>query len=193
MSGSSPSRRAFLESALSAVSSSLIVLSWPAIVAAGRDARVAQATNAGFTTLTGEEAVELAAVASRIIPSDSTAGATEAGAIYFIDRVLGTSRAEDLDAVRSGLHSLVGLTQARHDSPTFRALPVAAQDALLTEIESTPFFETMRYLTIAGTFSLPEYGGNRDGVGWSLLGFEMRHMWEPPFGYYDADYAREGR
>ena len=37
-------------------------------------------------------------------------------------------------------------------------------------------------------FSLPEYGGNRDGVGWKLLGFEDQHVFQPPFGYYDRDY-----
>jgi hypothetical protein len=37
-------------------------------------------------------------------------------------------------------------------------------------------------------FSLPAYGGNRDGVGWKLIGFEDEHVFHPPFGYYDRDY-----
>jgi hypothetical protein len=37
-------------------------------------------------------------------------------------------------------------------------------------------------------FTLPTYGGNRDGVGWKLIGFEDRHTFQPPFGYYDRDY-----
>jgi gluconate 2-dehydrogenase gamma chain len=187
------SRRAFLTSAGSAAGKSLILLSLPALISARVAAQAAQASMTGFKTLGQEEAAELAAVAARIIPTDTTPGATEAGAIYFIDNVLGTSRAEVLAPVRLGLASLTGAAQSTYDSPTFRSLGPGQQDALLRAIETTPFFDTMRYLTIAGTFSLPEHGGNRNGVGWGLLGFEMRHMWEPPFGFYDAEYAREGR
>jgi hypothetical protein len=43
-------------------------------------------------------------------------------------------------------------------------------------------------LTLVGMFALPKYGGNRDGVGWKLLGFQDQHIFEPPFGYYDRDY-----
>jgi len=37
-------------------------------------------------------------------------------------------------------------------------------------------------------FALPQYGGNRDSVGWKLIGFEDLHVFHPPFGYYDRDY-----
>ena len=30
--------------------------------------------------------------------------------------------------------------------------------------------------------------GNRDGVGWKVIGREREHMFQPPFGYYDKDY-----
>ena len=60
------------------------------------------------------------------------------------------------------------------------------------EIENTEFFSTLRYLTIAGMFSLPEYGGNRENIGYQLIGFDDRHFWQPPFGFYDADYAEKG-
>jgi gluconate 2-dehydrogenase gamma chain len=159
-----------------------------------REAAVAaQTAGAAFTTLGADEAAEFQAIAARIIPTDDTPGATEAGAIYFIDNVLGTSRAEALEPMRQGLAALKASAQSTYSAATFRQLQPAQQDALLKAIETTPFFTTMRYLTIAGTFSLPEYGGNRDGVGWKLIGFEMQHMWHPPFGFYDADYAREGR
>jgi hypothetical protein len=44
-------------------------------------------------------------------------------------------------------------------------------------------------LTLFGMFSTPSYGGNRDGAGWKLLGFEDMHAFQPPFGYYDRNYA----
>jgi hypothetical protein len=37
-----------------------------------------------------------------------------------------------------------------------------------------------------GFFGNPSYGGNRDLVGWKLIGFEDRFQFEPPFGYYDG-------
>jgi gluconate 2-dehydrogenase gamma chain len=81
---------------------------------------------------------------------------------------------------------------ATYGSASFSALAPEQQDALLVSIEDTEFFGTMRYMTIAGMFSLPEYGGNRDYAGWNLIGFEHKHVWEPPFGFYDADYMAKG-
>jgi hypothetical protein len=41
-------------------------------------------------------------------------------------------------------------------------------------------------------FAMPAWGGNRDGAGWALLGFDSRHVWQPPFGYYDAGHHGAG-
>ena len=80
----------------------------------------------------------------------------------------------------------------RFNAAYFHELEAAQQDQLLTEIEDSEFFGTIRYLTIAGMFSLPDYGGNRGNIGYQLLGFEDRQVWQPPFGFYDADYAEKG-
>jgi hypothetical protein len=40
-------------------------------------------------------------------------------------------------------------------------------------------------------FAMPSYGGNRDKLGWALIGFQDRHSWQPPFGYYDKGYSGE--
>ena len=65
---------------------------------------------------------------------------------------------------------------------------VTEQVAFLTLVEHSPFFDTMRTLTILGTLSASQYGGNYAGVGWKLMGFEDQHVFTPPFGYYDLDY-----
>jgi hypothetical protein len=31
--------------------------------------------------------------------------------------------------------------------------------------------------------------GNYRGAGWTLMGFEDRHAFTPPFGYYDREYT----
>ena len=186
------SRRAFLAHTGAAARTSIIALSVPMILSASTQARAAQAMQAEFKILSANEAAEFAAIASRIIPSDGTPGATEAGAVYFMDTVLSGSHKDELPAMQEGLKGLQELTQSRYSSPTFYTLTPEQQDLLLTEIEKGQFFRTMRFMTIAGTFTLPEYGGNRDHIGWKMIGFEDRHMWMSPYGFYDADYAAKG-
>ncbi len=186
------SRRAFLRQTGIAARNSLIVLSLPVIMSSSAAASEAMLDNSAFKVLGSDEAREFAAIAARIIPTDETPGATEAGVIYFIDNVLGTSRTEALAPMREGLASLQATAQSTYGSASFSALTPEQQDALLVSIEETEFFGTMRYMTIAGMFSLPEYGGNRDYAGWKLIGFEHKHVWSPPFGFYDADYMARG-
>lgn len=189
---SQPSRRAFLQVALRAAQSSALSLTLPVILTACDRAQQAQLDGAGFNTLDAIEAAELEAIAARIIPSDETPGAGEAGVIYFIDHVMGT-RPEQLAELLSGLQELQARAAEQFGSGRFADLTPAQQDQLLRAIEQTPFFGTLRYLSIAGMFSLPEYGGNRDLAGYRLIGFEDRHVWTPPFGYYDADYRERGQ
>ncbi len=186
------SRRAFLRQTGIAARNSLIVLSLPVIMSSSAAASEAMLDNSAFKVLGSDEAREFAAIAARIIPTDETPGATEAGVIYFIDNVLGASRTEALAPMREGLASLQATAQSTYGSASFSALTTEQQDALLVSIEETEFFGTMRYMTIAGMFSLPEYGGNRDYAGWKLIGFEHKHVWSPPFGFYDADYMARG-
>jgi gluconate 2-dehydrogenase gamma chain len=186
------SRRAFLARANTAARTSLVVLSVPMILSASAQAQAARAAGAGFTALSATEAAEFAAVAARILPTDETPGATEAGAVHFMDAVLGTSHGDLLPALREGLFELQARAAETYGSASFAALTEPQQDRLLTEIEESAFFATLRFLTVAGTFSLPAYGGNRDGIGWKLIGFDHRHVWTSPYGFYDADYAAKG-
>jgi gluconate 2-dehydrogenase gamma chain len=180
------SRRAFLRSVSDSAQASLVVLSAPAALLAGQQAHAAMVAGADFTTLEPEEAAEFAAIAARIFPTDETPGATEAGVIFFMDRVLGAERAELLAELRTGLADLQAFAAANYGGTGFADRPVAQQDALLHGIEQSSFFTTMRYLTIAGMFASPARGGNRGEAGWQLLGFEDRHTWQSPYGYYDG-------
>lgn len=186
------SRRAFLQASASTARHSLILLTVPAILTACQEATEAQDSSASFTTLGNAEAAELQAIAARIIPTDEAPGATEARVIYFMDSVLGGSRAEVLTPIREGLTELQASAAAEYGVASFSELSSGQQDDLLQKIEETPFFDTVRYLTIAGMFAQPSHGGNHNKVGWELIGFEDRHMWQAPYGYYDADYIEKG-
>ncbi len=168
------------------------LLSVPTLLQAAEHAAAAHHEHKPLTTLGAEEAEEFAAIAARILPSDETPGATEGGVIYFMDTVLGSSRSEWLTPMREGLTALQAAAHGTYGSTGFSKLEPDQQDALLRTIEKTEFFDTVRFLTLAGMFALPEYGGNRDHMGWDLIGFDHRHAWAPPFGYYDADYMQRG-
>lgn len=185
-------RRAFLQSTGDAARGSCVALTMPMILAACNRANQARLNRDDFQTLSEEEVLEFDAIAARIIPTDETPGATEAGVIYFIDTVLGDGREAQLASLQAGLRELQTAAALTYNAAYFHFLEPEQQDQLLTASEESEFFSTIRYLTIAGMFALPEYGGNRDNAGNKLLGFEDRHVWQPPFGFYDADYAEKG-
>jgi gluconate 2-dehydrogenase gamma chain len=134
-----------------------------------------------------EQAAEVEAFADRIIPTDDTPGAREAGVVYFIDRALTTWAREQQPVFTSGLAKLATDVEAvvRGQSRLARLSP-AQQDAVLRSIEQTEFFGLMRFATLCGMFSLPGLGGNRDWSGWKLIGQEPAMEYRPPFGWYDS-------
>lgn len=186
------SRRAFFNSLTGAAGKSIIVLSMPTILHACRDARQARFKGQDLQTLTEEEANEFGAIAARIIPITTTAGAREAGVVYFMDNVLGDKREKELSVLREGLSELQETIIIDYETTFFHLLSEALQDQLINGIQETSFFHTLRYLTVAGMFSLPEYGGNRDLVGYEIIGYQNQAAWAPPYSFYDADFMDRG-
>jgi gluconate 2-dehydrogenase gamma chain len=192
-----PSRRHFLAAIGELASASWIAMNWPAIAAAAEHAGhdmaghdMMESPPAALTTLSAAEAAEVDAIANQIVPGGATPGAREAHAVYFIDRALGGFFAAQLPSFREGLAEFESAYAARHGAGApFSAAPDAQQIAWLHEVDTTPFFSAVRRLTLLGLIALPKYGGNHDGLGFKLIGVVNRHIWEPPFGWYDRDYA----
>jgi len=165
-------------------------LHWPAVAAAHQHAQ--RAVAAGDTTLsflTVQEAELFDAIAAQIVPTDDTPGAREAGAKYFADHACTGFFSYAAQDLRRGLAQCERDFRTAHPGePGFAAASPAGQKAYLTSIETTPFFGLVRALTILGLLADPVYGGNRDGVGWKLIGFDDAHVFQPPFGDYDRDY-----
>lgn len=185
-------RRAFLARAGAAIGGSRIAMSLPAILAASTAACRAREEGAPFKALTDAEAEDLAAMAAQILPSGDSPGATEAGVIYFMDAALAGPEADSLESLRAGLAELQSDVRETYGSDSFASLGEALQIETLEGIETSEFFASVRYLTLAGMFSHPSHGGNRGEVGWALIGFDGQTPSPPPFGYYDAEYMREG-
>jgi gluconate 2-dehydrogenase gamma chain len=189
------SRRQFLAGLSTAAKGSLIVLSLPAILTACRQANEQNPTasaDAQTTILSRDLAIELDAISARIVPTDDTPGAREAGSVRFMEVVLADGRQDQLTILQTGMVELNASANREFGVSSFAALSETQQDALLTAIETTPFFSTVRFLTVASLFALPQYGGTGPDVGYELIGMTHAHAYMPPFGYYDADYAARG-
>jgi gluconate 2-dehydrogenase gamma chain len=200
------SRRRFLFQAGTGISAAWVSAHWPQMVAAATHARQAAQSGSAykFDFFTPVEAAEVDALAARIIPADETPGAREAGVIYFIDRALVTFANGDQQKYREGLPELQ--SAVREKFPGVEKFSVATpeqQDEVLRSMDSQAhggaqgrrnqqvaqtFFDTIRIHTISAFLIDPEFGGNRGGVGWKLIGRDPEHMFQPPFGYYDKDY-----
>jgi gluconate 2-dehydrogenase gamma chain len=135
--------------------------------------------------LTAEEAALLTAIIARLIPADLNGpGAVEAGAVAYIDRALAGSLASSREAYRRGLAAVERYARSSRGG-SFRELTPVDQDSLLIDVEtgaatgsgagfdgsSAAFFALIRAHTWQGTFGDPHYGGNRDYIGWNLVGY----------------------
>jgi gluconate 2-dehydrogenase gamma chain len=182
-----PARRAFLRAAAAAGAA------WALSEVVGLEAAIAAAQSRRAETLTDAQARCLDAAVDRILPAvDGRPGAREAGAMYFIDRALGTFQSTQRPAYVKGLRDLDRRAARLTPGAAFAALTPAQQDDVLRAIEKTAFFQMLRVDTIVGTLALPTWGGNRDHAGWRMLGLDHRPIHQPPFGYYDAEAQKGG-
>jgi gluconate 2-dehydrogenase gamma chain len=154
----------------------------PAVLTEAAQAPASPARTAPLETLTAAEAETLDAVVARLIPTDANGpGAREAGAVQYIDRALAGALSATRDAYRSGLASLDAYARQAKGN-RFAQLSEADQDELLSALErnavssfgppgAAAYFNLVLNHTLQGTFGDPYYGGNRNFVGWDLVGY----------------------
>lgn len=135
------------------------------------------------------EARTVETMAERIFPATNTPGAKEAGALSYLQKALGESYRSCLPTYRRGIRDLNRHTRLTFGRP-FPDLNESEQDSVLTDLEAdrvdavrngAEFFELVRRHVLEGVFGEPNYGGNRDLIGWRLVGFPGQQ-----FGYRDA-------
>jgi len=202
------SRRRFLVSGTTGLSTAWVAANWPAALAAGQHAHhsVQSGVPQQFEFFTPEQATEIDALTSCIIPSDDTPGAREAGVVYFIDRALKTFASSDRQLYADGIAELQAVTRAMFPgvekfsatNPNEQLQILHALDKNRVSIyrpfrprpQAQNFFETLRQHAILGFLIDPssDLRGNRGGVGWQTINREPDHTFQPPFGYYDKDY-----
>jgi len=206
---SAATRRQFLLHGITGVSSVWLSAHFPAVLSAATHAHQAAKSQSPtkFDFLSLEQAAEIDAIASRIIPTTDTPGAHEAGVVYFIDRALVTFAKSSQKTCLDGLSDLqILVAETFPGTKTFSSATPAQQDQILQSLDEqsaagsrrsrrfrpagASFFGIVRALTVMGFLIDPESDrrGNRDGVGWKLIGRDPSHLFQPPFGYYDKDY-----
>src|SRR5262245_52035190 len=134
------SRREFVAQSVSMLSSAWILANLPHFEALGVEARAAQAKAEAFKVFTPAEARTMTAFAAQIIPTDKTPGATEAGAVYFIDRSLTGFAADAVPLFRAGLKALDDAAKKEQRGvPSFADLSSAQQIKSKKQSENTEF------------------------------------------------------
>ncbi len=152
----------------------------------------APTTEGRHKTFTHLEYVTLSAAVDRLLPKDEDPGALEAGVPEYIDRILQSPEIKKLkDDFVPGVGALERRSQRMFKVPFAQATP-AQQDELLAIFKESDersgearWYEMLISLTMEGFLGDPSYGGNKDQVGWKLVGFELvgREASEPGPGY----------
>jgi len=123
----------------------------------------------------------LTAAVDRMVPQDDYPSASAAGCIDFLLRLIELEHLAEM--YRAGLDGLE--SEARRGGSSFADLGEAAQDELLRKCEKLKtritwrvspkqFVSLLARQTIEGYYSDPGNGGNRDGIAWRMVGFEVR-------------------
>jgi hypothetical protein len=133
--------------------------------------------------LTEAQRATLRALVDRLIPADDFPGGWDAGVGDYLDRQFGGDLSESVDLYRSGLDALE--VEARAAAGVgFVALAPTAQDDVLRRVEvgdvatdwpvdPADFFRAATEHAAEGYYGDPGNGGNRDGVSWRMIGFEV--------------------
>jgi Gluconate 2-dehydrogenase subunit 3 len=126
----------------------------------------------------------LRALVDRIIPADDFPSGWQAGVGDYLARQFERDLRPQLDRYRLGLDALDAEAQAGAGL-RFAELDAADQDALLRRVEAgavavpwpidpAAFFHAAVEHAMEGFYSDPGNGGNRNGVSWRMIGFEVR-------------------
>ena len=124
----------------------------------------------------------LRAAVDRILPADDAPSGWEAGVGDYFANLL-TRESRFLFPTRSGLDALDAEARVSGGA-SFVALTPDAQDALLTRVEAgdvkadwpfdaADFFRRLVSQAMEGFYADPGNGGNKDGVGWKMVGYRV--------------------
>jgi len=150
----------------------------------------AQSGNKTYHFFTPQQAADFDAFAAQIVPTDDTPGAREANVVHFTDYLLSGVDSDQQSKVSDALKALhEQAAKTVPGAPSFAGITSAQQIETIRAMEKSDAFWILRGFVLTGCFCTPGFGGgNKDKVGWKLIGFQDDFYYKPPFGYYDAHY-----
>jgi len=147
-------------------------------------ARLVRTAQPKFRFFSEEEASLLIDICEQIIPRDDAPGATDTGAINYIDRQLCGVFARHQQAYRRGLESFSRTCLQEYKTP-FQGLSASrkiealramesgeAPKALWGEPSAQAFFNLVLAHTMQSFYGSPRHGGNRDYASYRMLGLD---------------------
>jgi len=152
----------------------------------------ATAFNGSLRFFTPEQAADFDAFSAQIIPTDDTPGAREANVVHCVDYLLssiGVDHQADMTKALAALQEAA--TKSVPGAKSFAGLTSEQQIAVMKAMERSPAFGGLRSVTMVAFYDDPALGGNKNEVGWKLIDFDSKFLWQPPFGYYDAHATEE--
>ncbi len=134
--------------------------------------------------LTTQQLATLEAVVDRIIPRDDFPGGWESGIGTFLMKAHESAAHGFALRYAAWLDALDTEAQSRYQTP-FAELAAPDQDMLLADIEqgkvstawqadAAQLFAALVEQCAEGFYSDPGNGGNRDGISWRMIRFEVR-------------------
>ncbi len=125
--------------------------------------------------LTEPQTQTLQAAVNRIVPADDSPNAWDAGAGGFFQRLF-EREPRFLPTYQAGLEALEAAS-LQDAGAAFHALAPEMQDELLCRFEaaeaSAAFFHLLVEQTLESYYADPGNGGNRNGVGWDMIGYKI--------------------
>ena len=134
--------------------------------------------------LTEQQIPILQALINCIIPTDDFPNGWDAGVGDYLFQQFGGDLKHLVELYQQGLNCLDDEAQLVYVK-AFTSLTLDEQTALLTQIEQgqvksdwtvdpADFFKIVVEHCTEGYYSDPGNGGNRDGIAWQMIGFEIR-------------------
>lgn len=137
-----------------------------------------------YRVFSPDEAACLIALCEQIIPADKDPGATDAGVIYFIDKLVHERFPHLLPVYRQGIAALEASCNKLYKA-SFAGLPPIGQievmkqmeaDALPEEcwtgLKASDFFRLLVRNTMQGFYGPPRHGGNKNYLSYRMLNLD---------------------
>ena len=190
------SRRGFLKAV--AGGTALLVLRGVEEGVSLSEAMASETTSSGHKFFDQHQWATVEALTAQIVPTDKYPGAKEAGVVNYIDIALATVYSAQQEMYVQGIKGVDQSAKAMFKKDRFVDLTSQQQVELMKAMEQdkTPeevwkelpassfLVDCLVTHTFEGFYADPSYGGNKNHVGWALVGFpgpSQPRGYAPPF------------